>query len=348
MLSTAALLQKIDQFVKIARQPLPKYRKVFGPYSRNSGRGRGGKPDQRQIVILQHEEKCDCQGCDDYFKTHKRIKGRGRLSTQSYPKWIVEERLGEKLDANETIDHVSYDVLDNSEENLRIVDRKEHSALDTRRVKLVDCTCAGCGKPFQRSPRMLRDKAKAGKSGPYCSRACAARDARYVQYGKKERAPVQQGQASEYFRRKIQLQENAEKMAAKWGAAITKLASQATLRNPSDKLADFKHLSPEDEEIMLSEVIEEKDTVPVELWRKYKHREGCGVQWRPPEEKPAKKAMNTRFNGGIEPEFLDEIDVEQEALQHLLDASIFDEIPEEVRDTDIISDEAITAPIARR
>jgi hypothetical protein len=276
---TLALLAKIDQFVKLAREPLPKYTRTWGPYNRSSNRKSNDsnsandvKSDKRQIIIVEMPD--------------------GSKHTQSYPKFLMEQRLGEKLDPNETVDHRNFINTDNSIDNLQVLDRAEHSALDTRRVKLVDCTCAGCGKPFQRSPRHLRYKAKMGKSGPYCSRSCAARDARYVQYGKKERAPNQQGVASEYYRNKIV--DMAKQLAAKWEPELTKLAN--------------KHLSHEDEEIALSEIDEKRDTVPVELWRKYKHREVSGVQWRPEEKKPAKKAMNdrvamnTRFMGGPAPE----------------------------------------------
>lgn len=334
----AALLSKIDRFVKIARRPLPKYTRTWGPYDRRGNKG--DKIDRRQIIIVEHPMACDCSSCIDAPPA----KGKSKRITMSYPKWLTEQRLGYRLDDNDTVDHVSYDVRDNSESNLVVRPRAEHSSLDTRRVNLVDCVCAepSCGKSFKRSPRMLRDKAKAGRSGPFCNRACAARHARNVQYGKADKAPVQVGQDSTYYRRKIV--EMAKAMAAKWNPDIIKLAITVPpvfiLRDPnahwpaeyvsgvqevfwivtlgtrdeawaySEEHAweliwrframgrelkmerviererrasakDNEHLSPEDEELALAELDELRDTVPVETWRKHKHREVSGVQWRP-------------------------------------------------------------------
>ena len=241
-----SLNEKIDQLAKLAGEYKPV--KEWGPYNRNSHPG-----DKRQIIIV--------------------LMPDGAKRTKSYPKHLVEKRLGRELDTNETVDHRDYDVGNNSEDNLSVVDRKEHSAMDTRRVKLIDCKCVACGKDFQRSPRLIRDKAKAGKSGPFCSKSCAARYTRQVQLGQVERAPVQQGRPSEYFRRK--LLEQAAAMSLKWGNEIVKFAAS---------------LSPEDEDTMLSELDELRDTVPVDLWKKHKHREVSGVQWRPTEEKKHPKA----------------------------------------------------------
>ena len=219
------------------------YQKVYGPYKR-----RNDENDLREIVIV--------------------VMPDGSKRTKSYPKHLVEERLGRELDINETIDHIDYDVLNNAPENLRVVPRNEHSKMDTRRVKLVEFECPECHVKFERSPRLVRDKAKKGRSGPFCSKPCAARYTRKVQLGLVHRAPTQKHHPSEYYRN-TKLQEHAALMATKYG--FTKTA---------------KEMEPRDEEIALSEVDEERDTVPIELWRKHKHREMSGVQWRPPETKP--------------------------------------------------------------
>jgi hypothetical protein len=241
-----SLNEKIDQLAKLAGEYKPV--KEWGPYNRNSHPG-----DKRQIVIV--------------------LMPDGAKRTKSYPKHLVEKRLGRELDVNETVDHKDYDVNNNDEANLAVVDRKEHSAMDTRRVKLVEFECPSCHKKFERSPRLIRDKAKGGKTGPFCSKSCAARYTRQVQLGQVDKAPVQQGRPSEYFRRKLLQQ--AAAMTLKWGNDIVKFATS---------------LSPEDEDTMLSELDELRDTVPVELWRKHKHREVAGVQWRPTEDKSPQKA----------------------------------------------------------
>lgn len=149
--------------------------KVHGPYKRKS--------DGRQIVII--------------------IENNGKRRTVSYPKWLMELQLGRKLDPDlETVDHWDSDIENNKIENLRIVPRKEHSGNDTRRVKLVKFTCAWCDKEFERSPRLIRDKAKKNKAGPFCSRACAGKYSRMLQLKLIDKLDSQPVVDSEYYKRK--------------------------------------------------------------------------------------------------------------------------------------------------
>lgn len=147
---------------------------VHGPYK---------KQNSRQIVIV--------------------IDRKGKRRTVSYPKWILECQLGRKLDPDkETVDHWNGDINDNSLDNLRIVPRDQHSADDTKRVKLIKLKCAWCDKDFERSPRLLRDKAKKGKVGPFCSRECAGRYSRMLQLKLIDKFDVQPAMESEYYKRK--------------------------------------------------------------------------------------------------------------------------------------------------
>lgn len=149
--------------------------KVHGPYKR--------KQDGRQIVII--------------------IENNGSRRTVSYPKWIMELQLGRKLDPDlETVDHIDSNFENNDIKNLRIVPRKEHSGDDTRRVKLVKFTCAWCDKEFERSPRLIRDKAKKNKAGPFCSRTCAGKYSRMLQLKLIDKMDSQQAVDSEYYKRK--------------------------------------------------------------------------------------------------------------------------------------------------
>ncbi len=129
--------------------------RVSGPYFRRDG---------RQHVILMS-------------KTLKR--------TVSYPKLIVECRLGRRLAVDETIDHIDCDVLNNSEANLRILPRAVHSSVDARKlpVKELSCVCVLCEHTFVASVRRLRDAALKRKAGPFCSRRCAGIYGASVQNG---------------------------------------------------------------------------------------------------------------------------------------------------------------------
>lgn len=175
MTKYAGILNQIDNFLLLSiakSSPRKTVQVVYGPYSR---------PDGRQIVIV------------------KDIDGKSR--TISYPKYLVEQNLGRRLDPDlETIDHIDRDKHNNDINNLRIVPRSQHSADDTRRVKLVEFKCPMCGNKFERSPRLIRDKAKKGKAGPYCSRACAGSYARKLQLKQIDKQDAQTHIESEYYR----------------------------------------------------------------------------------------------------------------------------------------------------
>lgn len=148
--------------------------KVFGPYKRQDG---------RQIVIV--------------------VENNGKRRTVSYPKWLLEMQLGRPLDPNlETVDHIDSDFDNNNLDNLRIMPRSEHSAEDTRRVKPVKFNCAWCNNEFERSPRLIRDKAKNNKAGPFCSRKCAGSYSRMLQLKLIDKFDSQQAVDSEYYKKK--------------------------------------------------------------------------------------------------------------------------------------------------
>lgn len=150
-----------------------KDRKVYGPYTKSDG---------RQIVIIR-----DSNG----------------TRTVSFPKFIMEEHLGRPLDPNtETVDHINFNFKDNDISNLRVVPRDIHSADDTRRVKMVKLKCSQCGKKFERSPRIIRDKSKKNTGGTFCSRSCSGKYSRSRQLGLIDKLPSPNFVKSKYYRRK--------------------------------------------------------------------------------------------------------------------------------------------------
>jgi hypothetical protein len=171
--------------------------KVYGPYER---------PDKRQIVIVVDDE--------------------GNKRTVSYPKYIMEQHLGVRLHPDSTIDHIDRNHCNNDLNNLRVVERSQHSADDTRRVKLVKLKCPICQKDFERSPRLIRDKSSKGKVSAFCSRECAGKYSRQVQLGIREKLPVPPPPVSEYYRniKNIETMENtvavAEYILHKYGILI--------------------------------------------------------------------------------------------------------------------------------
>lgn len=147
--------------------------KVYGPYRRQDG---------RQLVIV--------------------VDKNGTKRTVSYPKWLMELQLGRRLGPDETIDHWDSNIENNDMDNLKVIDRAEHSSNDTRRVKLVKFQCAWCSNEFERSPRLIRDKARKNKAGPFCSRACAGKYSRMLQLKLIDKFDTQPVIDSEYYKKK--------------------------------------------------------------------------------------------------------------------------------------------------
>lgn len=127
--------------------------KVYGPYTRKS--------DGRKQVYIVYPD--------------------GRKRTVSYPKYIMEQKLGRELDPNlETINHIDGDFNNNSDDNLEILARKDHARKDAIRlskVKICEFVCGVCKKTFERRlDSKLRWSLKRSRgNGPFCSKRCAGR-----------------------------------------------------------------------------------------------------------------------------------------------------------------------------
>ena len=97
--------------------------KVYGPYYRKDG---------RQHVILAEVG----------------LGRKGKRITVSYPKFLVEEHIGRKLEPDETVDHIDGNFSNNSLDNLRIVPRKDHCRSHACCRKEIVKVCVICGKEF--------------------------------------------------------------------------------------------------------------------------------------------------------------------------------------------------------
>lgn len=119
--------------------------RVYGPYLRKDG---------RQHVIV--------------------ITGSNRR-TVSYPKFLMEQKLGRQLDPDlETVDHIDGDFTNNNFSNLRIISRSQHTKEDAVRAVSITQACVWCGCTLRRQRRHVNQNATAGKAGPFC-RPCAGK-----------------------------------------------------------------------------------------------------------------------------------------------------------------------------
>lgn len=71
--------------------------KIYGPYTRKDG---------RKHIILRKD---------------------GKLQTISYPRYLLEKKLGRKLLPEETVDHIDENISNNDLSNLQVLSRAENS-----------------------------------------------------------------------------------------------------------------------------------------------------------------------------------------------------------------------------
>ena len=93
-------------------------------------------------------------------------------------RWLMEQKIGRKLDINEVVHHKNGVKTDNRIENLELISREGHSSLHAKRKTFEEMyekrNCAFCGKEFNLLKRLLRKK---NRKTPYiyCSRSCGTK-----------------------------------------------------------------------------------------------------------------------------------------------------------------------------
>jgi hypothetical protein len=147
--------------------------KVYGPYLRKDGR--------KHVCIIG----------DDGVRT-----------TKSYPKFLMEQKLGRPLFQTETVDHIDRDFTNDDPGNLRVIDFKQHVSDDTLRVRIPkEFECPTCGNTFKilRRANSYVNNRRKGKAGPFCSKSCAGKYSKKVQLGLMDKLPVDTTDYREYY-----------------------------------------------------------------------------------------------------------------------------------------------------
>ena len=122
--------------------------KVYGPYRRKDGRA--------HVV---------------HYNT---IAGTRR--TQSYPRYLMEQHLGRKLEKWEQVDHINDDPTDDRVENYQLLTQTENSSKSAKPTKMKYFECPVCEHGFMMSVAIYEyNQIKLGKAGPYCSKKCAGK-----------------------------------------------------------------------------------------------------------------------------------------------------------------------------
>lgn len=127
--------------------------KINGPYVHSTGKLKG-----RAYVVLTDESK---------------------RTTMLYSRYLMQQKIGRKLDYDETVDHIDNDFTNDDISNLEIKTRAKNAAkwhVDVEStIEYGTYECPLCGKEFQKDARHVRHNRKQGKAGPFCSRSHAAK-----------------------------------------------------------------------------------------------------------------------------------------------------------------------------
>lgn len=104
------------------------------------------------------------------------IVDNGKMTSVSYPKYLMETFLGRKLLPDETVDHIDNDPLNNDLSNLRIVTRAENARRAVKPAELTELVCKTCGVKFFRRLAVHKRNVEVRKvDGPFCSHKCVGK-----------------------------------------------------------------------------------------------------------------------------------------------------------------------------
>ena len=126
------------------------------------------KKDKRSRIVYKDEE--------------------GKLHTKSYPRYLMEQKVGRPLKPNEDVHHIDGDVTNNNLDNLEIVLHGEHQKRHNPKTYFDKIAiCAYCGKEFlwlakqqQRHYSNSKRRENMQKDKVFCSKQCVGK------FGKQE------------------------------------------------------------------------------------------------------------------------------------------------------------------
>ncbi len=120
--------------------------KMYGPYV---------GPDGRKRIQIVHDD--------------------GRHQIKSYPKYLLEQKIGRELEGDETCDHIDEDFTNDDPNNLQVLTRIQNAtkAMLFRPVEMYSFNCPVCKTYTSKPMSQVRHNWNLGKSGPVCSKSCA-------------------------------------------------------------------------------------------------------------------------------------------------------------------------------
>lgn len=126
---------------------------IYGPYKRKDGR--------LHIVLYEN----------------------GKCTSQSYPRFIMEQKLNRKLEEWEEVDHIDNDVTNNDISNFQILSKIDNIKKSAKETDLYYFICE-CGKDSNIPMSTYKNnQVNNHKSGPFCSKSCAGKFTYVKHYG---------------------------------------------------------------------------------------------------------------------------------------------------------------------
>lgn len=109
----------------------------------------------------------------------------------SYPKYLMEKKLGRKLLSNEQVHHKDGNPLKNELDNLELKLLGEHQKEHSTKYYDKIATCGWCGEEFIWTAKQQNDfnknrnrKNRHHINSPFCSKKCAGKYGKYMQLKK--------------------------------------------------------------------------------------------------------------------------------------------------------------------
>ena len=105
------------------------------------------------------------------------VDEEGKHSSKSYPRILMEQKLGRPLEPNEDVHHIDGNKNNNNIDNLEIIKHGEHQRIHSSKYQDTTQTCMVCGKTFTYTATQMRmyvnDIKRHKHRGITCSRKCA-------------------------------------------------------------------------------------------------------------------------------------------------------------------------------
>lgn len=105
----------------------------------------------------------------------------------SYPRLLLEQNLGIKLNPNDDVHHKDEDFTNNDISNLQVIPHGEHQKIHSLKYYDKDAVCEVCGKTFvwiaTRQRQYYNDLSRGLNRIISCSRKCSSIYGRYIQLG---------------------------------------------------------------------------------------------------------------------------------------------------------------------